>query len=481
MGVSLSADGDDGHLSRLVDWITSTGGDVSKVRIDEADGIRGGVLDAPLSPLSDEVMVVPTALALSDDMEALLDTPIGAAIGRAGLALLQPDAQLALRLLHEVSLGTSSLWHDYIQLLPPHVRVARHLSDDVLLASRSTFLLQQSMLARKYSDGLYSTLSRLAAAQPDALSFDASELGWALDICHSRSLTVDVGGPRGVRRFLVPLVDMLNHNPRDADCTFTYDDTDDPPSFVVELKKAESGEAPRAPPTVGTQLWLDYGPQTSEELLLMYGFVPAAPTPYDCVALEGAYTPADAAAMPGGDAEREEKVALLTSCRYDPPRQFGLGADGNIDPALVCALRLIYLSAEECAAERGYSRALLHAPVSAENERRVAVALRTRIADVLDAEGAPLEADRLLLADDPEAWAALEDIEGAEALEGDGREQMRCAVQLRANRKALLADFVQRLDGFLARVDGGEGEGRDRPLNLLDEAFTDYMPSIRMT
>ena len=49
------------------------------------------------------------------------------------------------------------------------------------------------------------------------------------------------------------------------------------------------------------------------------------------------------------------------------------------------------------------------------------------------------------------------------------------------DRKALLADFVQRLDGFLARVDGGEGEGRDRPLNLLDEAFTDYMPSIRMT
>ena len=50
----------------------------------------------------------------------------------------------------------------------------------------------------------------------------------------------------------------------------TYDDTDEPPSFVVELPEGKGLE----PPASGEQLWLDYGAQTSEELWLMYGFVP---------------------------------------------------------------------------------------------------------------------------------------------------------------------------------------------------------------
>ena len=77
---------------------------------------------------------------------------------------------------------------------------------------------------------------------------------------------------------------VFNHSPDHPDCSFTYDDSDDPPSFVVELKgpssaatasyTASSG-APAATasggaPAVGAQLWLDYGPQCSEELLLMY-------------------------------------------------------------------------------------------------------------------------------------------------------------------------------------------------------------------
>ena len=449
------------------------------MRIDEADGIRGAVLNTPLSPLETELMVVPVALALSDDVDTLLDTPFGTAIGRSGLLLMQPDARLAVRLLCEKALGSSSMWHDYIQLLPSHVCVARHLSDEALLASRSSFLLQQAMLARKYADGLFSTLSRLSAVQPDALCFDADQLGWALDICHSRALTVDMGGSIGKRRFLVPLIDMLNHSPRDPDCGFSYDDTDDPPSFIVELKEPKGDEPPRARPQVGAQIWLDYGPQTSEELLLMYGFVPTSPTPFDCIALEGAYTQADVAAMPGDVTVLDEKRALLTSCRYDAPREFGLAADGHIDPAIVCALRLVYLDAEEAADEHSLHRALLHAPVSASNERRVAVALRTRLVDVLD-EQAPLEEDRLLLGDDEEAWAELADIEGEEALEGDGSEQMRCAVQVRANRKEILADYVARLDGFLTAHDD-ESLARERPLNLLDDCFTDYMPSIRMT
>lgn len=45
---------------------------------------------------------------------------------------------------------------------------------------------------------------------------------------------------------------------------------------------------------------------------------------------------------------------------------------------------------------------------------------------------------------------------------------------LRANRKALLAGCVERIEGFVAAADKGEAA------NLL-EWFDDYMPNIRMT
>ena len=59
---------------------------------------------------------------------------------------------------------------------------------------------------------------------------------------------------------------------------------------------------------------------------------------------------------------------------------------------------------------------------------------------------------------------------------------MRCAVQLRANRKTLLAESIARLDAFLARVEReAPGEDGGRTLNLLDDCFLDYMPSVRLT
>ena len=509
------------YLSRLAEWIAGAGGDVSRVRIGDVDGMRGGVLNKPPSAFDDELMAVPAALALSDDIDVLIDTPVGSAIGRAGLALLQPDAHLALRLLHEDALGAASPWRDYLCVLPDRVRTARHLTDDALLACRSSFVLEQSMLARKYASNLYGTLKRLletsalaaastasvgasspgdAAAPPLVeLPFNEERLGWALDMVHSRSFSVDVGGPRGVRRFMVPYIDMLNHSPRHPGCAFSYDDSEEPPCFVVQLMQPDGttgGEASQSGEVgvdVGSQLWLDYGPVSSDELLLMYGFVPSAPTPHDSVELEGAYTPADLEAAPGSDATLDAKRALLASCRYAAPRSFCVRADGNIDPAVICALRLIYLETEDVTdgtdditddvaglSDDVLSRALRHAPLSAANERRVAEALRLRLSDELDASGTPLEFDLQVLGGEAAAWEELADLEGEEVLHGEPREQMRSAVQIRANRKMVLAESVTRLDGFLTRCDQGGGEG-GRALNLLDECFEDYMPNIRMT
>lgn len=214
MPTSIAADA---ATQRLTDWVTSSGGDVSRVAIrEDLDGIRGVAIgDGKISPLETEFMVVPAALALSDDLDELLErSALAAKAGRASLNLLQPDAHLALRLLHEKSMGDDSPWADYISLLPSHVHVARHISDEALLACRSDFLLKQSMLARNYAESVHSTLLRLvgggeASEGTESLGFTVEELGWALDVVHSRSFSVDAGA-RGLRRFMVPLIDSAS-------------------------------------------------------------------------------------------------------------------------------------------------------------------------------------------------------------------------------------------------------------------------------
>ena len=138
----LALNEDAGNIRALSEWITSSCGDVSTVGVGEVDGIRGCIVTAKLKPLETELMRVPSAFGITDDADDLLAQPLGAAIGRAGLALLLPDARLALRLLLEDSRGAESPWQSYIALLPRHVSCARHLDDDFLLECRSDFVLR---------------------------------------------------------------------------------------------------------------------------------------------------------------------------------------------------------------------------------------------------------------------------------------------------------------------------------------------------
>ena len=468
------------HVNSLCDWITASGGSLSAVRVAEVDGMRGVVLASKPSLLSMELFRVPSALAMSDVAEEMLETPIGAAIGRTGLALLQPDARLALRLLHEGSRGSCSPWADYIAILPRHVGCARHLSDDCLLACGSDFVVQQALRARKYAGSVRASLARLVGEEASGRALmselDEERLGWALDMVHSRSFSVDIG-TRGVARLMVPFLDLLNSNPTAPTCSFTYDDTDVPPSFAVDLL-APAVERPL--PAVGTeQVFLDYGPQTSEELLLMYGFVPPVPTPCDSITLLGAYAPEDLAAAMAAAEEAEgsvaaallqqEKLALLASCRYGPPRQFEL-ASRRLNPAIICALRLALLTRQELDGECGgsWNRPLAHAPVCLANERRVALALLARLERMLERESTTLEHDRALLA----GRAGDEGVDDEDGMLDD----LRPAIMLRANRKQVITECTARLGQFVAATDAGEATSD----NLLDY-FEDYMPSIRLT
>ena len=216
----------------------------------------------------------------------------------------------------------------------------------------------------------------------------------------------------------------------------------------------------------------------------------------------------------------EEKRALLASCRYDPPREFEL-TGRSVDPGVISALRLIFLSPGELenVCSGNWNRPLLHAPVSFANERGVAQALKARLLGLLAVDGTTLAEDREQLAflggavdaaaarkdgkDDAEkgeealeastksssVFDLLDTIEAEEEAEEAAaeeaveeamrREEMRCAVQLRANRKTLVHQMISRLDGFLGSVDGA-GADEEAPLPNLLAHLDDYMPGIRL-
>lgn len=90
----------------------------------------------------------------------------------------------------------------------------------------------------------------------------------------------------------------MNHDEQ-LGCGFTYDEESD--CFVVEWL------ALARPPAAGEPIFLDYGTKSSEELFLMYGFVPSTPTRYDSWPLEGAYVKEDWERAPGDEAMLKEK------------------------------------------------------------------------------------------------------------------------------------------------------------------------------
>lgn len=222
----------------------------------------------------------------------------------------------------------------------------------------------------------------------------------------------------------------------------------------------------------------------------MYGFVPEAPTPHDRVELEGAFCSADMAAAPGDSVMLEEKRALLRSCRYESPRTFPVAAR-KIDPAIICALRLLFLTpaelTDEC--EGNWNRPLLHAPLSRSNERRVANALRARLQALLRAEPTSLEEDVSWLeaaAVASEAGNVADSSVGAldaamatEEAGEDSVEELRYAVQLRANKKTLLAELTRQLDLFISEIETVASDPEAPVPNLLD-CVDDYLPNMRL-
>lgn len=196
----------DDSAAALAQWLDLCGAERNGVVVGCVDGMRGLVPSQPLSRglLSTELLKVPAALALSDSDEELRDTAFGQAVPCSEWLMLQPDAKLALWLLEERKRGKASPWYHYIQLLPAHVPTGRHLPSAAIELILDQVLKEQVQQAARYVPELHEHLVAVSARHGgEAYSFSEAELGWALDIVHSRSFTVDAGS-RGLRRCATP-------------------------------------------------------------------------------------------------------------------------------------------------------------------------------------------------------------------------------------------------------------------------------------
>jgi hypothetical protein len=221
-------------------------------------------------------------------------------------------------------LAAPPVWRAYVDALPAHVGTPLQWSEaelDLLHGTNARFVTRSLLIALwRLHDRL---LPALAARFPDSFAaplFDYPHLVWAYEMFWSRCMAVPhLHGP--TLPALVPLVDLLNHDP-----AARVDYTTDPAS-------RRFGLITRVPLAAGAPVCNNYGARSNERLLLLYGFA-LADNDVDDVQLRI-----------GVDDEElgPHKLALLrehaASAGWDIAQR--LPCDGAISPALRWTMRVL--------------------------------------------------------------------------------------------------------------------------------------------
>ena len=255
--------------SDLLRWVCKNGGGSSVRAVDE-DGLRGLVADRDAS-VGDVILEVPLALTISD-IESGNDTPVlplpGAA--PAWTAGLPWNVQLALAVIERQRGAVDpfmSSWPSEPPALPSRCEADElALASDPSIAQKADeaffWLDEQYWVAKKAAEG-----AGCVSEFPSAETFrDALELVW------SRCLRLSTGS-HGVRRLLVPYLDLANHEAA-------------PSAMYAFASGASGGPAIRLHAAralrEGEPVTITYGEHSNCHFALYYGFVPE-PSPFDAV------------------------------------------------------------------------------------------------------------------------------------------------------------------------------------------------------
>ncbi|KAH7703182.1 SET domain containing protein [Aphelenchoides avenae] len=253
---------DEAKLQRFHEWLRTKG-----VTLEHAElrycgaGVGFGVFALRSIRHDETVLEVPEELMIVPGMVA--DLPEYADI----LSKCRLDAieVLTLFFYNERLKGSQSEWCPYLDVLPTQFGTPLCTRHDLLLGPDLKAVRKRCDAQRKKVEESFVKIKRAREAQTDWKLFV-----WAWHVVTTRCITVDAEQHElldqcktscEVSVAVIPVVDMLNHNP-DAQCTAGYDASSRKFRIAAENQ----------PVATGTQVFICYGLHDNVHLWLEYGF-----------------------------------------------------------------------------------------------------------------------------------------------------------------------------------------------------------------
>ncbi|MEW5305262.1 MAG: hypothetical protein WDW36_007817 [Sanguina aurantia] len=266
-------------MEKLLSWATSQGGRLHKVAIDPVHGRQFVAVDDINS--NEAVIFLPQSLLMHAGL-ALKDAEYGAAFRQlqteAGAAL-DPRSMLCMLLVLETTRHQLSFFHPYIAALPETYDDPYWWAPETVSPLAGTRLgraveqhrphLHQLAAWMVRLEQIHRSLAPACSAAPcpltsyrDGWGLTVAATRWARSSVWSRSFTIHrlANGESSVV-CLVPVLDMLDHNPAAEVVWHTWPEGDKDFQFVL-LK----------PLARGCTVYNNYGHKSNDELLLGYGF-----------------------------------------------------------------------------------------------------------------------------------------------------------------------------------------------------------------
>ncbi len=276
----------------LFRWVCERGGGTSVRAALAAGGVRGLVATRDAA-VGDVLLEVPLAMCLCDrsvDEESAAPLPFDPPAWRRSLPW---NVQLALSV-HDMRGADDEMGELFIGSWPEPPKLPKDcepselaLASDrslELRADESYFWTDEQYWAARDACEAAEKARRVAAGEVGAgddgdcvpATFpNRDDFGWALEQVWSRCLKLSAG-VHGVRRLLVPAVDLANHEAcPSAMYAYAASATGGP---AVRLHAARALRA-------GDAVTITYGEHTNSHFALYYGFVPFEPNPHDEIRL----------------------------------------------------------------------------------------------------------------------------------------------------------------------------------------------------
>ena len=297
----------------LLSWLAKQGGHARVASGTDQNGLRGLVATEPVE-VGAVLLEVPLTATLVDrgDGTAAESLPGEPPEWSASLPW---NVQLALAVLAQRADGTSP-WAPFLSSWPSEPPPLPKNMEPAQLAEA------QDMRFEADVDGDYFWAAEQYAAVVEAAEAAGlptpcsdAELRWALELVWSRVLRLSCGATHGVRRLLVPVLDLANHEPQPS-ALFTYSAAAGG-GGAVRLHAVRALEA-------GDAVTITYGEESGTHFCQYYGFVPSD-DPYASWQLSPltllAAVPASLLAPPEGG-----WAAAAASGALDLPRTLELGS-----------------------------------------------------------------------------------------------------------------------------------------------------------